>query len=355
MSLYPYLRSALFQLDPELAHGLTLKALQAGFPYKRTQAPDPVLQQSLWGLNFLSPVGLAAGFDKEAIVAGAMLKLGFGFVELGTVTPKAQKGNDKPRIFRLVEDEAIINRMGFPGSGATVFSENLRKLKRHKLPGPIGINIGMNKGQADPAQDYAVLIRELGVYADYITVNVSSPNTPGLRDLQKREFLLPLLDMLHEVRASLNRRSLLPVLVKLSPDLDQAQQEELAKTLIEAEVEGIILSNTTIARPENLQSRHKRETAGGLSGMPLREKSFDVLKSFVSLTDKKIPLISVGGVSTAEEAYRRIKAGASVVQLYSALVFHGPDLPARINDGLARMLHDDGFTHIKEAIGSDHA
>lgn len=355
MGLYPLLRSALFQLDPELAHNLTLKALKAGFPYKRAAAPDQILQQSLWGLNFSSPVGLAAGFDKEAVVADEMLKLGFGFVELGTVTPKPQKGNDKPRVFRLVEDEAIINRMGFPGSGLSVFSENIRKLKRHKLLGPIGVNIGMNKGQSDPAQDYAILIRELGVFADYVTVNVSSPNTPGLRDLQKREFLLPLLDMLHEVRASLNRKGLLPILVKLSPDLTEEQQEEMAVALVEAQVEGIILSNTTTERPETLQSRHKREAAGGLSGAPLREKSYAVLRNFAKLTEGKVPLISVGGIASAEEAYRRIKAGASLVQLYSALVYHGHDLPERINGGLARLLQNDGFTTIKEAVGSDNA
>ncbi len=308
----------------------------------------------IWGLKFPNPVGLSAGFDKNAEVIGPAFKLGFGFVEAGTVTPKPQHGNDKPRIFRCPEQEAVINRMGFPNGGMNMFKTNLSKFlgSRQRPAGVIGVNIGMNKSQSEPAKDYSVLIKMLGPMADYLTVNISSPNTPGLRDLQKREPLLELLAAVKAERAKSCGDHPPPILLKLAPDLDKAQQEELASAVMEAKIDGLILTNTTLDRPANLPEKFAKRQ-GGLSGKPVGDKSTAIIRSFYELTDGKMPIIGVGGISSGADAYEKIKAGASLVQLYSGLIFKGPGVVNSINNDLLALLKRDGFTHISQAIGID--
>lgn len=351
---YKFARPFLFKIDAEKAHGLTLSLMKRGmFPSAET-TKDAALEQVLWGLKFPNPVGLAAGFDKNAEVVGASFKLGFGFVEAGTVTPKPQDGNPKPRIFRDPANEAVINRMGFPNGGANVFKENLEGFLSQKTRphGVVGINIGMNKTQKTPAKDYAALIHMLAPMADYLTINISSPNTPGLRDLQKREPLLELLDAVKEARAQSCRNSPPPLLVKLAPDLDDEQMEELAQTTMDAQIDGLILSNTTLDRPECLFENF-RSQPGGLSGRPLTQKSTDVIRKFYKLTDGKMPIVGVGGISSAQDAYAKIKAGASLVQLYSGLIYQGPAVAAKINEGLITLLKADGYSNISDAIGRE--
>lgn len=353
--LYPLARPLFFALDPEKAHGLTIQMMQRGLFPKTKAVDDPSLEQTVMGLRFPNPVGLAAGFDKNAQVIGPAFGMGFGFVEAGTVTPKPQNGNPKPRIFRDPVHEAVINRMGFPNAGMNAFKANLEAfLGQPSRPrGVVGINIGMNKSQTSPAKDYAVLIKMLAPMADYLTINISSPNTPGLRDLQKREPLLALLDAVKEERTKACGGHPPPVLVKLAPDLTKGQQEELAETAMEAGVDGLILTNTTLERPETLPNKFRSET-GGLSGQPLTDKSTAVIGNFYKLTQGTIPIIGVGGVSSGRQAYAKIKAGASLVQLYSALVFKGPTLVNDINEQLLKLMQVDGYTNIGDAIGTAH-
>jgi dihydroorotate dehydrogenase len=356
VDFYKLAKPFLFQIDPEEAHGLTIKAMKSGLVPACKPINDPALEQTVFGLKFPNPVGLSAGFDKEAAVIGPAFKLGFGFVEAGTVTPKPQDGNEKPRVFRDPKNQAVINRMGFPGSGMTVFKENLEKFlsSKDKPAGVVGINIGMNKGQSEPSKDYATLIRVLAPMADYLTINISSPNTPGLRDLQSREPLLELLGVVMEERKKSCGAYPPPVLLKLAPDLDEAKQEELAIAVLEAKIDGLILTNTTLDRPEFL-SPSFREQKGGLSGQPLTEKSTRVIYNFYALTKGQIPIIGVGGISNGAQAYAKIKAGASLVQLYTALVFNGPTVANSINRELLALLRQDGYSHIAQAIGKAHA
>lgn len=355
VDLYPFARPLLFKIAPEKAHHLTLSLMKTGMFPVCSGTPDPALEQVLWGLKFPNPVGLSAGFDKNAEVIGPSFKMGFGFVEVGTVTPKPQSGNPAPRIFRDPENEAVINRMGFPNEGMNTFKSNLEAfLSRKERPsGVVGLNIGMNKTQKEPAKDYTLLIRSLAPMADYITINISSPNTPGLRDLQKREPLLELLSSVMEGRSKACREAPPPLLVKLAPDLDTAQREELAQTLLEAKVDGIILGNTTLDRPSNLPHDFSQEK-GGLSGQPLTDKATQLVHDFYALTKGTVPIIGVGGISNGEQAYDKIKAGASLVQLYSALVFKGPKLVKSINTELSTLLRKDGYSSISEAIGAAH-
>jgi len=353
--LFQLAKPFLHRMDPEDAHRMTLKALQTGVIPCPSRIDDPRLKVTLWNRTFPNPVGLAAGFDKNADVVGAMLKIGFGFVEAGTVTPKPQDGNPRPRIFREADHEAVINRMGFPNQGVQNFRGNIEKFLETKPrpAGVVGINIGMNKGQTDPAKDYCQLVRTLGPYADYITVNISSPNTPGLRNLQERENLLPLLERIMEERAkSCGAGDPPPLLVKLSPDLKEAQKKEVADSLLEAKVDGVILTNTTLDRPDYLPAEFY-EQAGGLSGRPLTEKSTTLIRDFYRLLDGKLPIVGAGGISSAKDAYAKIKAGASLVQLYSALVFQGPPLIPEILQGLIASMERDGYTHISQAVGKD--
>ncbi len=316
---------------------------------------DPALAQVLWGLKFPNPVGLSAGFDKNAEVIGPMLDMGFGFVEVGTVTPKPQEGNPKPRVFRDPANDAVINRMGFPNGGMHEFKANLENYlaKGARKAGVVGLNIGMNKDQTIPAKDYSTLIKMLAPMADYLTINISSPNTPGLRDLQKREPLLELLAAVKDERKKACGDHPPAVLVKLAPDLDEEQQAELAATLMDAKIEGVILGNTTLDRPAFL-SNGFREQKGGLSGQPLTDKSTAVISNFYRLTGGKLPIIGVGGVSNGAQAYAKIKAGASLVQLYTALIFKGPNVAKDVNAELLALLKADGFSNIAEAIGTAH-
>lgn len=352
--LYKLARPLLFQMEPEQAHNTTIKMMKTGLMPACKAVSNPALEHTLWGLRFPNPIGLAAGFDKNAEVIGPVLGLGFGFAEAGTVTPKPQPGNPKPRVFRSPDHGAVINRMGFPGDGMHSFKANLEKfLARKPRPaGVVGINIGMNKDQTEPAKDYTTLIKMLGPMADYLTVNISSPNTPGLRNLQEPEALGELIEILRDTREKACGEAAPPLLVKLAPDLDEAQQEAIANTLIKAEIDGIILTNTTLARPETLPESFRSEK-GGLSGQPLTDAATEVLKNFYKLTEGKIPLIGVGGVSSGEQAYAKIKAGASLVQLYTGLVFEGPFVAHYINQTLETLLKADGFTSIGEAIGKD--
>lgn len=352
-ALFSLAKPFLHKMDPEDAHRMTLRALKTGIMPCPPRVDDARLKTVLWGRTFPNPIGLAAGFDKNADVVGPMLKMGFGFVEAGTVTPRPQDGNPRPRVFRDADHEAVINRMGFPNDGMETFRHNIEKFLEGKPrpPGVVGINIGMNKGVEDPAADYCRLVRALGMYADYLTVNISSPNTPGLRNLQARENLLPLLErILGERTKACGADDAPPLLVKIAPDLNDDQLEDVAKSLTEAGVDGVILTNTTLDRPDYLPASFY-EQAGGLSGRPLTDKSTEIIRKFYKLTDGKLPIIGAGGVSSAQDAYDKIKAGASLVQLYSALVFHGPDLVPDILTGLIRLMEKDNYTHISKAIG----
>ena len=355
LSLYRIARPVLFRMDAEKAHDLTLKALRSGLVPSLPSVVDPALEVTLWDRKFPNPVGLAAGFDKNAAVIGAMLGFGFGFVEVGTVTPKAQAGNPRPRVFRDEQSGAVINAMGFPNEGMAAFKNNFEKFlgRKPRPPGVIGINIGMNKDQAEPAKDYRTLIRALGPLADYLTVNISSPNTPGLRDLQQKGPLADLLGELMEERKKSCGAAPPPLLLKLAPDLDENRQGEIAAVCLNAGVDGLILTNTTLARPPSLPPVFAA-CKGGLSGRPLKERSTAVIHNFYRLTGGRLPLIGLGGVSGAADAYEKIRAGASLVQLYTALVFYGPDVVREVNTGILQLLKRDGFTRVGQAVGADH-
>jgi dihydroorotate dehydrogenase len=304
------------------------------------------LAQRLWGLDFANPVGLAAGYDKDARVPDAMLRLGFGFVEVGTVTPRPQPGNPKPRLFRLEQDQAIINRMGFNSGGLDAACE---RLSRRIRSGIVGVNLGKNRDTDDATDDYGDGILRAARLADYLVVNISSPNTPGLRELQRRAMLGSLLDRLLSVRETTGRR--VPLLLKIAPDLTSEECRDIAQVVLEAGIDGLIVSNTTVERPLDLFSRHAHE-AGGLSGRPLFAPSTALLAEMYRLTQGRLPLIGVGGIANAEDAYAKIRAGASLVQLYTALVFAGPALVNKIKSGLAGLLRSDGFGSIAEAVGT---
>jgi len=331
-------------LPAETAHEATLGLTRAFAPLlPRARADDPRLEVKALGLSFPNPIGLAAGFDKDARVPDAMLKLGFGFVECGTVTPKPQAGNPRPRLFRLREDRAVINRMGFNNRGMDEAARNLAR--RHKN-GIVGINIGANKDSSDRIADYAQSFARLAPLADYVTVNVSSPNTPGLRGLQNREELSQLLAALTQVRGGGRH----PILLKIAPDLDAHALDDIAQAVIASRIEGVIVSNTTIARPP-LKGSHAQET-GGLSGRPLLQPSTEILRLMRARVPKDIALIGVGGISSGRDAYEKILAGASLVQLYTALVYQGPSLVGRIKRDLLACLARDGFSSIEAAIGA---
>jgi len=337
--------------DPECAHGLTVKALKSGLVPPQPRVAAPSLEVALWGLRFPNPVGLAAGFDKNAEVPDSMLRQGFGFVEIGSVTPRPQPGNPKPRMFRLVEDRAVINRMGFNNEGVEAVAARLEARARI---GIVGANLGKNKDTEDAAADYEKGAARLGPLADYMVINVSSPNTPGLRALQGRDQLEGLVG---RTRAALDKATegakRPPLLLKIAPDLNDEDLSDIAAVALGGALDGLIVSNTTIARPDSLRSAHAKET-GGLSGAPLLDAATAVLRRMYTLTEGRLPLVGVGGIASGADAYAKIKAGASLVQVYSALVYQGTGLVTRINRELIDLLKRDGFASIADAVGADH-
>ncbi|MBC7491177.1 MAG: quinone-dependent dihydroorotate dehydrogenase [Novosphingobium sp.] len=343
--LYPLIRPLLFALDPERAHHLSIAALK-WLPGGAPPVAGP-LATTVAGIAFPNPVGLAAGFDKDAEVTDALFALGFGFVEVGTIPPLPQPGNPKPRLFRLAEDRAVINRFGFNSQGADV--ARARLAARRGKPGVIGINIGANKDAADRVADYATMMRMMAPLATYITVNISSPNTPGLRALQDEGALTALLDAVVEARGE----STVPIFLKVAPDLEPADIDAIARIAIDQRLGALIVGNTTVSRPV-LASAHKAET-GGLSGAPLAALSLQRLRDFRGATGGVMPLVGVGGIDSVESAWARIRAGASLVQIYSAMVYEGPFLARRIVNALPALMRRDGFATIAEAVGSEGA
>ncbi len=362
MNLYQLIRPLIFKLEPETAHNLAIKYLQY-FPHFATQFSYQKnyksLNNKLWDIEFSNPVGLSGGFDKNAEILFPLSKFGFGFIECGTTTPLPQIGNNKPRIFRLEQEKAIINRLGFNNLGSEVFLKNINNFykKNNKVPN-IGINIGKNKDSQDNISDYTLLLEKFFNHCNYLTVNISSPNTANLRSLQKKEELQKLIDALLEKREilSVKYQKKLPILFKIAPDLTLAEQEDIAKIALENNIDGLIISNTTTSRL-NITKPYKLNIKdfenGGLSGAPLFDKSTMILRNFYQLTNGKIPLIGVGGVSNAHQAYQKIRCGASLVQIYTAFIYEGFSLVEKIKKELNQLLIADGLNNIKDAIGVD--
>jgi len=348
--MYGLLRPLIFLFDPELAHSFSLRAVKSGLISGPGPVSDPVLSQDLFGLQFANPIGIAAGFDKDAKVPLQTLGLGFGFTEIGSVTPRPQPGNPRPRLFRLSADEAAINRNGFNSGGAEAAAVRLAALPSAR-PGPVGVNLGKNKETEDAAADYVAGIRMLGAYADYLVVNVSSPNTPGLRGLQGKAPLAALLQAVKAAIAEFDRPT--PLLLKVAPDLTEDDKRDIAEVALAEAIDGLIATNTTIARPASLTDPQASEV-GGLSGRPLMAASTKVLADLYRLTEGRLPLVGVGGVASAADAYAKIRAGASLVQLYTALVYQGPGLIPRLVRELTGLIKADGFSHISQAVGADH-
>jgi dihydroorotate dehydrogenase len=342
MGLYRILRPLVFALDAETAHRATIAAVRL-LPVRLAHLPKS-LKTRVAGLDFRSPIGLAAGFDKDAQVPGEMLSLGFGFVEVGTLTPRPQAGNAKPRLFRLARDRAVINRMGFNNEGQPEAFVRLQTCNR--LGGPVGVNIGANKDSDDQIGDYVAGVQAMSAVADYLTINISSPNTPGLRALQDQGALDTLLSAIAGARA----RGGPPIFLKVAPDLQEGDPERIVRAAIDHGLDAIIVSNTTVSRPP-LKSRFAGEQ-GGLSGEPLKPLALDALRRFASAGGGAIPLIGCGGIANAEDAWERIRAGASLVQLYTAMVFEGPRIARRIACGLAAKLEEAGYSSIGEAVGT---
>lgn len=353
IDLFPLAKPFILALDPEKAHELTVAMLRRGISgtlgHGRTYSN---LKTQVFGLNFANPVGLAAGFDKNAEVVDGTLAMGFGFTEAGTVTPKPQPGNEKPRLFRLSADRAVINRFGFNSKGLDYFATQLQA--KHRKTGLVGANVGANKEATDRTLDYETGIRALYGLSDYFTVNISSPNTPGLRALQSKAALEDLVARVLAVRSEKVGAGApyIPILVKIAPDLTDEDVRDIADIALNTQIDGLIISNTTIERPKTLKSSHCHE-AGGLSGKPLMAPSTEMLGRIYQALDGKKPLIGVGGISSGSDAYRKIRAGASLVQLYSALVFEGPGLVERVKHDLSKRLKADGFASVSEAVGVD--
>ncbi|MGV9007538.1 MAG: quinone-dependent dihydroorotate dehydrogenase [Brevundimonas sp.] len=329
------------RLDPETAHGLTIRAL-ARVPLPAPPADDPILATRVGGLKLGNPLGLAAGLDKNAEALRGLSRLGFGFVECGSVTPQPQAGNPKPRLFRLPEDRAVINRMGFNNAGLDAFADRLAQRPSATV---VGANLGANKDTEDRAADYVTGLRRLAGLADYFTVNISSPNTPGLRALQGRAALDDLLGRICEARSPGGA----PVFLKIAPDLTPGEIGMIVEATLAHGINGLIVSNTTLDRPDSLRSARKTE-AGGLSGAPLKARAMAALRAAAEAGAGRLPLIAVGGIDSGAEAYARIRAGAAAVQIYSALIYEGPGLVGRIKRDLAECLRRDGFSTVDEAI-----
>ncbi|MBS0523616.1 MAG: quinone-dependent dihydroorotate dehydrogenase [Proteobacteria bacterium] len=335
----------LSRLDAETAHGLAIRGLKSGLVPRDRKPDPPSLAVQIWGRTLGNPIGLAAGFDKNAEVPDALLGLGFGLVEVGSVTPRPQDGNPRPRLFRLPEDRGVINRMGFPGHGLEIALSRLRGRSRH---GFVGVNVGANKDSTDRAADYVTCAAALAPYSDYLVCNVSSPNTPGLRDLQGRAQLADLLKRVQDAIAA----KPVPLVVKIAPDATDDDLDDIVAVCRDLRLDGIIVGNTTLSRPASLRSARRNE-AGGLSGEPLTNLSTEVLRKTAQRVERQFPLIGTGGVGSGAGAYAKIRAGATLVQLYSMLVYEGPPLVRRIKDELATLLARDGFTSVAAAVGAD--
>ena len=350
---YPLIKPFLFLLDPEDAHELTLKMLGYGLGPHFLGPDDDILKSTVFGIDFPNPVGLAAGLDKQATRIDAFMGFGFGAVEIGTVTPLPQIGNPRPRMFRVAQAKSLINRFGFNSVGVEVFAARMKEWRalEDRTRNPVGINIGKNKDTVDDAADYVAGFEKIATYADFVTVNVSSPNTPGLRDLQGRQRMADLLGRVTEARDRIVPK--LPVLVKIAPDLTDEQQIDIAAAVKESSIQAMIVSNTTLARPSTIPDEIAKES-GGLSGPPLFGPSTRLLANMYKLIDGKVPLIGCGGISSGEDAYRKIRAGAALVQVYTALVFEGPLVIQRMKRELAFCLRRDGFANVADAVGADH-
>lgn len=342
---YSLLDLALSRLDAEAAHGLAIRALKSGLLPGDRRADAASLATTVWGRSLPNPIGLAAGFDKNAEVADAMLTLGFGLVEIGSVTPRPQEGNPRPRLFRLPQDRGVINRMGFPGHGLEAARARLAARPRR---GFVGVNIGANKDSTDRAADYVTGCVALAPYADYLVCNVSSPNTPGLRNLQGRTELAGLLKRVQDAIAA----KPVPLVVKIAPDATDDDLDDIVFVCRDLRLDGIIIGNTTLSRPPSLTSARRGET-GGLSGAPLTALATEVLRKTAQRVERQFPLIGCGGVGSGADAYAKIRAGAALVQLYSAMVYEGPPLIRRIKDELAALLARDGFASVADAVGAD--
>ncbi|BDA46726.1 Dihydroorotate dehydrogenase (quinone), mitochondrial [Coccomyxa sp. Obi] len=360
-------QKALQQLDAERAHNVAIWAAVHGLLPIEKRADPPRLRTAVWGKHFSNPIGLAAGFDKDAQALEGLLGLGFGFVEIGSVTPLPQPGNEQPRAFRLPELKAVINRYGFNSQGLDVVRANLIAYRRTQLhrpanqpgpgPGLVGVNLGKNKLSEDAAADYCLGVSKLAPYADYLVINVSSPNTPGLRALQGRKELEKLVRKVKATRDGMSWGAAgpPPLLVKIAPDITEADKSDIAAVALKLGIDGLIVSNTTISRPQAVAEHPEGHQAGGLSGAPLREVSTEVLRDMYRLTKGKLPIIGVGGVSSGADAYDKIRAGASLVELYTGLVYEGPALLRRMKLELNALLQRDGFANVQEAVGADHA
>ena len=346
-SWYAFADLLLSRLDAETAHGLALRALKSGLLPADRRTDPPALAVKVWGRSLANPVGLAAGFDKNAEAADALLGLGFGLVEIGSVTPRPQDGNPRPRLFRLSEDRGVINRMGFPGQGLEAVRARLAARPRR---GFVGVNVGANKDSTDRAADYVAGCVALAPYADYLVCNVSSPNTPGLRNLQGRAQLADLLKRVQDAIAA----KPVPLVVKIAPDATDDDLDDIVAVCRELRMDGIIVGNTTLSRPPTLRSDRRNET-GGLSGEPLTMLSTEVLRRTAQRVERQFPLIGCGGIGSGAGAYAKIRAGASLVQLYSMMVYEGPPLIRRIKDELAALLARDGFASVADAVGADLA
>ena len=347
--MFSVLRPFLFKLDPETTHDLAIKSLKFNYlPRKMFEVEnEQILNIELLGKNFPNPIGLAAGFDKSGEVYNSLLKFGFGFIEIGTVTPLKQFGNPKPRIFRLEDDSALINRLGFNNDGIEIIKN---RIKSEKKKGVVGINIGPNKNTKDQKNDFCIGLKNFFDIADYITVNISSPNTEGLRDFHDQEKLEDLLLALNKIKSE--NKINIPLLLKISPDIKDNQISEIAVSAIKNDISGIILTNTTNSNKDKLISDFKKEE-GGLSGEPLQQISTNMIKKFYKQLNGKIPIIGVGGVNSGKSAYEKIIAGASLLQLYTGLVYKGPSIVKNIKKELIQILKVEGLNNIKDAIGKN--
>ncbi|XP_063439932.1 dihydroorotate dehydrogenase (quinone), mitochondrial-like isoform X3 [Mytilus trossulus] len=347
-----------FQLfDAETSHKMAVKAAKYKLVPKSKITPHPVLASRVFDRDFPSPVGLAAGFDKDGEAVDGMLKMGFSFVEIGSVTPNPQPGNEKPRVFRLKEDKAVINRYGFNSEGHDKVYNRLKVREVEPpvvVPGIMGVNLGKNKTSSYPVEDYVQGVRKFGKVADYLVINISSPNTPGLRAMQGKDMLDTLLEKVLSERDHIRGRKP-PLLVKIAPDLTDQDKKDIAEVVLNRKesLGGLIVSNTTVSRPDSLKSSHKDEV-GGLSGEPLKDLSTKTISDMYRLTEGKVPIIGVGGVGSGEDAYDKIKEGASLVQLYTALIYQGPPVIGKINRELSELLIKDGYKSITEAVGANH-